>query len=101
VVEEIWHPYKKNLFPQTSCNEVGGNAVVTVTTDPPAEFFENKERKEQEFVTDDKIGSLFSHYTILAGTMLFFFCLICCLVAHTPRHLPGFSFSFVPGLLII
>lgn len=33
--------------------------------------------------------------------MLFFFCLICCLVAHTPRHLPGFSFSFVPGLLII
>jgi hypothetical protein len=43
---------KKNLFPQTSCNKVGGNAVVTVTTDPPADFFENKEWKEQEFVTD-------------------------------------------------
>jgi hypothetical protein len=54
-MEEIWHPYQKNLFPQTSCNEVGGNAVVTVTTDPPADFFENKEWKEQEFVTDEPL----------------------------------------------
>jgi hypothetical protein len=55
VVEEIWHPSKKNPFPQTSCNKVGGNAVVTVTTDPPADFFENKEWKEQEFVTDEPL----------------------------------------------
>jgi hypothetical protein len=28
---------------------------VTVTTDPPADFFENKEWKEQEFVTDEPL----------------------------------------------
>ncbi len=55
MVEETWHPYKKNLFPQTSSNEVGGYAVVTVTTDPPAGFFENKEWKEHEFVTDEPL----------------------------------------------
>jgi hypothetical protein len=28
---------------------------VTVTTDLPADFFENKEYKEQEFVTDEPL----------------------------------------------